>query len=56
MRLGLIDEYRLNVNPVILGSGKPLFANAGHKQSLKLIEAKAFEGGVVCLRYEPVAK
>lgn len=51
MRLGLIDEYRINVNPVMLGSGKPLFADT--KLDLELLEAKTFKGGVVALRYVP---
>ena len=53
MRLGLIDEYRINVNPVILGSGKPLFDDLDNPLPLKLIEAKAFKDDVVALRYEP---
>ena len=52
MKLNLIDEYRINVNPVILGSGKPLFGELKHKKNLKLIEAKTFGSGVVGLRYE----
>ena len=52
MRLGLIDEYRLNVNPVILGKGKPLFAEMDTAK-LTLLEAKTFKGGVVGLRYAP---
>jgi len=56
MNLNLIDEYRLNVNPVILGTGNPLFSGSDTKVNLKLIEAKTFEGGVVALRYEPQSK
>jgi dihydrofolate reductase len=52
MRLGLIDEYRISVNPLLLGSGKLLFEDVGNFK-LNLIEAKALMGGVVVLRYEP---
>jgi dihydrofolate reductase len=51
MQLGLIDEYRINVSPVILGSGMPLFGDT--KLDLELLEAQTFKGGVVALRYGP---
>jgi dihydrofolate reductase len=54
MRLDLIDEYRFNINPTMLGRGKPLFAGLTRKVPLKLLEAKTFKSGVVALRYEPV--
>ena len=53
MRLGLIDDYRINLNPVVLGHGRPLFNPADKQPALKLIEAKALMGGVVALRYAP---
>jgi len=51
--LGLIDEYILQVNPVILGAGKNLFANV-EKMSLKLLQARTFKNGIVWLRYQPI--
>jgi dihydrofolate reductase len=53
MQLGLIDEYRININPTILGKGKLLFGDLKEKMNLKLIERKVFQSGVVALRYSP---
>ena len=50
VRLGLIDEYRLLVHPVTLGSGLPLFAA---QRNLKLIDCTKFGTGAVALTYQP---
>ncbi len=50
--LGLIDEYRLLVHPVVLGSGKPLFKTIRVRTSLKLVDAKTYGNGVVGVRYQ----
>jgi dihydrofolate reductase len=55
IRHGLIDEYRLFVNPVILGAGTPFFPTMADRQGLELVETRAFGGGVVYLRYRPAA-
>jgi len=52
MEAGLIDEYRLMVHPIVLGSGKRLFNDGMEMTGLKLIEAKAFSSGVVLLHYQ----
>ncbi|MCB0534960.1 MAG: dihydrofolate reductase family protein [Lewinellaceae bacterium] len=48
---GLIDELNLFVNPVILGNGLPIFSSVEQRQQLTLAEARAFEGGIVLLKY-----
>jgi dihydrofolate reductase len=52
-KLDLIDEYRININPIILGQGKSLFANIDRQINLKLIESNTLKTGVELLRYEP---
>jgi dihydrofolate reductase len=49
----LIDEYRLMVFPVALGSGKRLFPQRSEKLPLRLVESKPFTSGVVVLTYQP---
>jgi dihydrofolate reductase len=50
--LGLIDEYRFIVCPVLLGSGKPLLHGISKRSNLRLVESKASAAGNVMLRYE----
>lgn len=52
MRLGLIDEYQLFVQPVILGSGTRMFPALEKPTQLRLAETHAFTSGVVMLRYQ----
>jgi dihydrofolate reductase len=47
----LIDEYRINVNPVIIGSGKPLFKDVHEKINLQLVSSITFSSGVIGLHY-----
>ena len=51
MELGLIDEYWLYVQPVILGGGKPMFSRPGARMNLHLVENRRFGRGVALLRY-----
>jgi len=48
---GLIDEFWLFVNPVLLGHGIPLFKGVTEMTKLKLIETKIFSCGVIALHY-----
>jgi dihydrofolate reductase len=49
---GLIDEFRVAVNPIILGGGTPLFKQ-GERVKLKLLDTRTLSTGVVILRYAP---
>lgn len=51
VNLNLIDEYRIAVFPIILGSGRPLFKGINHRVMLKLHEVKTGKSGVVEYRY-----
>jgi dihydrofolate reductase len=49
--LGLVDEYLMYLNPVVIGAGTPLFEAGGKPSTLKLLEEKQFNAGVIVLRY-----
>jgi dihydrofolate reductase len=53
-RLGLIDEYRLVILPVALGSGLPLFRDLAKPLRVDLAEARSFPGGTVIHVYQPI--
>jgi dihydrofolate reductase len=52
---GLVDELRLMVFPVVLGSGKRLFAAGEEKKTLRLSSSKTVGEGIAILIYEPAA-
>ena len=56
MRHDLIDEYRLMVFPVVVGSGKRLFRDGSYTKVLRLLDTKTFGSGVVVLSYLPAEK
>jgi dihydrofolate reductase len=53
MELGLIDEYRFVIAPILVGVGRRLFEGVSlpEKYRLKLVESKTFQSGCVALRY-----
>jgi dihydrofolate reductase len=51
--LGVVDEYRLMVNPLVLGAGKPLFKDAGQRLDLEFTQSRTFRNGNVLLSYRP---
>lgn len=55
MEHGLFDEYRIGVNPLLLGSGTPLFQGGGGHMNLRLVDTRQLASGVVILTYVPAA-
>ena len=49
----LVDELRLMVYPVVLGSGKRVFGELNDKKPLRLVNSKIVGDGVAILTYEP---
>ena len=52
IQMGLIDEHRIIVNPIVLGSGTPLYQGLKDKLNLKLLKTKTFRNGNVLLYYQ----
>jgi dihydrofolate reductase len=52
MRHDLVDEYRLQINPIVLGTGKRLFGDEGVKIPLKLVDSKPSSTGVLIVTYQ----
>ena len=53
LRDNLLDELRLMVHPIVLGSGKRLFEDGVNREVLELVDSKTFGTGVVSLTYRP---
>ena len=51
---GLIDEYQILLNPVVIGKGKTMFEGVKDRFSLRLIKTRVFGNGNIMLHYEPV--
>ena len=51
---GLLDELRLMVHPIVVGSGKRLFEEGSDQKALELVDSKTFSTGVLYLTYQPV--
>ena len=52
----LIDDYWLQVHPIVLGSGVSLFRELEHRLDLSLLEVKPSEEGILILHYQPARK
>jgi dihydrofolate reductase len=50
----LLDELRLMVHPIVVGSGKRLFEDGGDQKALQLVDSKTFGTGVLYLIYQPL--
>lgn len=51
INLGLVDEFRLSIHPVVLGEGKPLFIDIKQRINLKMVNTRTFSSGVVQIIY-----
>lgn len=53
IRLGLIDDYHLFINPSAIGSGMSIFREVDNRQNLTFIRSESFDCGIVVLQYKP---
>jgi dihydrofolate reductase len=53
---GLIDEFQIVVNPIILGKGRTMFDGVKERITLKLVKSRVFGNGNVVQDYEPAAR
>jgi dihydrofolate reductase len=52
MDAGLLDEFRLQIHPLVVGTGKPLFATTERRRALELRDVQQLGGGRVSLTYD----
>jgi dihydrofolate reductase len=50
---GLVDEFNLFINPVVLGDGMSIFRNSGNRMNLELVYSTSFECGITAICYLP---
>jgi dihydrofolate reductase len=50
---GLVDEYWIKVYPFALGNGQPVFTDLVDRARLNLVYSKAYDSGILTLRYQP---
>jgi dihydrofolate reductase len=48
---GLVDDVGLNIHPILLGSGVPVFRDPGHRVAFTLTECRQLDGGCVLVKY-----
>lgn len=56
LRLGLADEVRYSILPVVIGAGVPFFAGLNRDVALHLVEVKAYKSGMVAMRHEVTSR
>ena len=56
VKMGLVDEFRIMIDPVAIGAGTALFKGIKDKLKMRLLETRTFKSGNVLLCYEPIDK